>query len=150
MLVWKSALSPLPVAPRVARSMAYHFEFDSEHRILLAVLEGDVEGTEIERINDDIRAHVARMKPFAGISDFAAVKEFNVPSQSMRAAALQPSPYPPETPRYIIAPTDFLFGMARMYEIFANRPHDKLHVVRSWDEALAAVGVKDAKFERLE
>jgi hypothetical protein len=129
--------------------VAHYFEFDFRNRILLVVLEGEVESKEITSVNDDIRKHVESFSPLGGISDFTEVKSFKVPSHAMRAAALEPSPYPEETPRFIVAPTDYLFGMARMYELIANRPGGKLRVVRSRQEALAALGVKEPRFERV-
>ncbi len=127
--------------------MAHHFEFDSQHRILRLVMKGDVQGEEIAALNPEIRAHVHRLQPAAGISDFSAVENFNVSAQAMRTAAVQPSPYPTETPRYIVAPTDFLFGMARMYEQVADRPDSKLQVVRRIEDALTGLGAADARFE---
>jgi hypothetical protein len=127
--------------------VAHRFEFDFRNRILLVVLEGDVDGAEMVSINGDIRRHVESFHPLAGISDFTDIRKFDVPSHSMRTAALEPSPYPEETPRYIVAPSDYLFGMGRMYELVSNRP--KLRVVRTRAEALEEIGVKDAKFERL-
>lgn len=129
--------------------MAHHFEFDSQHRILRLVMKGDVQGEEIAALNPEIRAHVHRLQPAAGISDFSAVENFNVSAQAMRTAAVQPSPYPTETPRYIVAPTDFLFGMARMYEQVADRPDSKLQVVRRIEDALTGLGAADARFETL-
>jgi len=130
--------------------MPYHFEFDSEHRILLLAYEGDVQGGEIGNANQDMAQHVARLKPSCGIADLSRVKTLDVPADTLRTAARQPAPYPEQTPRFIVAPTDYLFGMARMYEIMANRRHEKLRVVRSRKEALAALGVREPKFERLE
>jgi hypothetical protein len=127
--------------------MAHHFEFDSQHRILRLVMKGDVQGEEIVVLSAEIRAQVSRLRPAAGISDFSAVENFNVSAQAMRTAAVQPSPYPSEIPRYIVAPTDFLFGMARMYEQVADRPDSKLQVVRRMEDALAGLGAADAKFE---
>jgi hypothetical protein len=127
--------------------MAHHFEFDAENKILLLVLEGEVEGHEIREGNKEIRKHVERLKPVAGISDFTGITKFNVTSDLMRSAALQPSPYQEETPRFIVAPTDYLFGMARMYELVADRPKAMLKVLRTREAALAALGVKNAKFE---
>ena len=129
--------------------MAHHFEFDSQHRILRLVMKGDVQGEEIAALNPEIRAHVHRLQPAAGISDFSAVENFNVSAQAMRTAAVQPSPYPTGTPRYIVAPTDFLFGMARMYEQVADRPDSKLQVVRRIEDALTGLGAADARFETL-
>jgi hypothetical protein len=110
-------------------------------------MKGDVQGEEIAVVSAEIRAQVSRLRPAAGISDFSAVENFNVSAQAMRTAAVQPSPYPSEIPRYIVAPTDFLFGMARMYEQVADRPDSKLQVVRRMEDALAGLGAADAKFE---
>jgi len=130
--------------------MPYHFEFDPAHRILLLVYEGDVQGREVEAANLEMAGHVARLKPAGGLADLTAIQTFNVTADQMRRVALQPSPYPADTPRFIIVPTDHLFGMARMYEIIADRPPEKLTVVRSWKAALDGLGVKEAKFKRID
>jgi hypothetical protein len=129
--------------------MPYYFEFDPEHRILLVVLEGDVVEREMLKINGDIKAHVTDLNPSAGISDFSAVTTFAVASHTMRLAALQPSPYDEQTPRFIVAPRDHLFGLARMYQLIGSRTRAKLQVVRSREEVFSALGVQNPKFERL-
>lgn len=127
--------------------MARHFEFDSEHKILRLVLQGDMEPEEFLRLNAEIEAHARRLKPLAGITDGAAISNFNIPSQTLRTVASQGSPYPAATPRYIIAPSDYLFGMARMYELVGNHSEGKLQVVRKMEDALADLGVAHAKFK---
>jgi len=130
--------------------MPHHFEFDDEHKLLLVVMEGDVDGAEIVLIDEEMRARISRLQPAAGISDLNLVQNFNVPAQVMRSAALQAAPYPPETPRFIVAPSDLMYGMSRMYELVANHPAGKLEVVRSREEALKRLGISDPKFEVLE
>lgn len=130
--------------------MPHHFEFDSEHRILLIVMEGDIDGDEIQTIDREMRQQIVNMQPAAGISDLTAVRNFNVPGEIMRSAALQPAPFPPQTPRFIVAPTDLLFGMSRMYELVADRPAGKLQIVRRREEALEAIGARNPRFERLD
>jgi hypothetical protein len=129
--------------------MPHHFEFDSEHRILRLVLEGDIDGDEYSGLTAELRARVKQMQPLAGITDGGGITDFNVSSQSLRNAALEGSPYPAATPRYIVAPTDYLFGLARMYELVGNHPDGALQVVRKLEEALADLGVAKAEFERL-
>jgi hypothetical protein len=129
--------------------MPHHFEFDIEHKILRLVLKGDLEGEEFLRLNAEIHAQAERWQPVAGISDGIAIANLNVSSQTLRSVALQGSPYPTGIPRYIIAPTDYLFGMARMYELMGNHSEGKLQVVRSLEEALAHLGVSNANFERV-
>jgi hypothetical protein len=67
------------------------------------------------KINDDIKAHVTDLNPSAGISDFSTVTTFRVASHTMRMAASPRSPYDEQTPRFIVAPRDHLFGFAQMY-----------------------------------
>ena len=129
--------------------MPYHFEFDAEHKVMLVVLEGEVNEQEIAGMDDDIRAQAVGLKPLAAITDFSLITAFNVGSGSMREAANKPSPYPAEMPRFIVAPRDHLFGMARMYETFAERPDGKLRVVRSREEALAVLGAQNPRFEKV-
>jgi hypothetical protein len=129
--------------------MPYHFEFDSENRILLLVAEGDVQDAELLVINDVVGAHVKALQPAAGISDLSAITSFQISSDAVSTAALQPSPYPEETPRFIVAPQDHIFGMSRMFEMIGSRTRAKLKIVRNRDEALAAIGVKNPKFERV-
>jgi len=130
--------------------MSHHFEFDFEHKILLTVMEGEIHGTELLAIDQDLLARIVRMQPAAGICDLTAVTELNVPVPILRTAALQPEPYPLEAPRFIVAPTDVLYGMSRMYELVANRPDGKLQVVRNRQEALSALGVSDARFDPID
>lgn len=127
--------------------MPYHFEFDFDHRILLAVLEGEVQDDEMRRGNAELQAHITELGAAAGITDASAVTTFGVSSQTVRELALRPSKSDRPFPRFLVAPTDFLYGMGRMYEIIADREH--MQVVRSRGEALAALGVQNPKFERL-
>jgi hypothetical protein len=128
--------------------MPYHFEFDSEHKILVLVADGVADDGEIMTVNEVIAPQVARLRPSAGISDLSRVTKFDVSGDAMRTAARQPSPYPDSIPRFIVAPQEYVFGMARMYELVGYPTRSNLKVVRSMQEALAALGVTDLpKFE---
>jgi len=131
--------------------MPHHFRFSQEHRILLTVMEGNIDGTEIEIIDQEMRARIARTQPSAGISDLTAVKTFNVPNHILHKAAIrEPPPFPAQTRRFIVAPSDFLYGMMRMYELIANRGEGKLMVVRRIEDALGSLGASNVRFETLE
>lgn len=131
--------------------MPHHFKFDAEHRILLVVMEGRIDGSDIVQIDRDMRARIRLTNPLAGISDLTGVTGFDVPGEIIRSLARQkPAPFPPETPRFIVAASDLLFGMMRMYELAADRPEGKLTVVRRMEDVLAAMGLPAAKFEMLQ
>ena len=129
--------------------MPYHFEFDAENKILLVVPEGEIVAQDVANFNDDIRRRASELKPVGAIIDCSAVTGFNLPGEVLRKAAQPPAPFPADTPRFVVAPTDFLFGMARMFELAAARPKEMLKVVRSMEEALARLGVQNPRFTRL-
>lgn len=130
------------------RPMPYHFEFDSDHRILLVVLEGDIDGDQMRRANVELQPHKNRLHASAVITDASTVASFDVSSATVRDLAKRASRPAEQTPGFLVAPSDHLFGMGRMFQILADR--DQVHVVRTRQEALAALGVQDANFQRVE
>jgi hypothetical protein len=129
--------------------MPVRFEFDYGHKILLVLFEGDMRDAEAFTIKAKVVSYMERLRPLAGIADLSGVKTFDVSGQTMRTVARQP-PHPEEIPRFIVAPQDHVFGMARMYELTETKTEGKMHVVRSREQALETMGVKDAKFEPVE
>lgn len=129
--------------------MPYRFEFDVEHKILLILPEGEIGERDVATFNDEIRRHVRELNPSGAIIDCSAVTSFNPSGEALRQAAMPPAPFPAETPRFIVAPTDYLFGMSRMYQLAANRPREMLKVVRTMQEALAGLGVQNPQFTHL-
>ena len=126
--------------------MPFRCEFEREHRILLVLFEGDIRDAEALTIKGVIASYLERLHPAAGIADLSAVKAFEVSTHALRATARQP-PYPEDIRRFIVAPQDHLFGMARMYELSEASSRANLQVVRSRAQALAALGVQNPKFE---
>lgn len=129
--------------------MPYHFLFDKTHRILLAVAEGVFDDDDQHRLMADIRANAKALGALAGIGDVSHVTTYAVSPATMQQVARGPSPYAAGVPRYLVAPSDIAFGMSRMYQLASDKSNASLRVVRSREEALADLGVNDAKFERL-
>jgi hypothetical protein len=129
--------------------MPYHFEFDHEHRILLVISEGDLSDSDLLEGHDDTTKHVISLNPSAGISDLSGVTSFSVSGDGVRRAAERPSPYKDPMPRFLVAPHDHVFGLSRMYQIVGCETREALQVVRSREEAFAALGVQNPRFERV-
>jgi hypothetical protein len=129
--------------------MPYRFEFDKKNKILLIVVEGEHNDDEQLSINGDIRAKCKQLGAVAGIGDMSRVTAFTVSLAVLQQAAKGPAPYEPGTPRYLVAPADHTFGMSRMYQLAADKTRAGLKVVRSREEALADLGVRNARFERV-
>jgi len=130
--------------------MPHRLEFDLEQKILLIIHEGEVHGWEIDKLGDELRPQLFRLNPSAAISDFSEATSVDMNSQMVRHLAVKDtSSFPRTVRRFIVAPRDYQFGLARMYEMSADPPFAALRVVRSRKEALAALGLRNLKFEKL-
>jgi hypothetical protein len=59
-------------------------------------------------------------------------------------------PEPTENPHFIVMPSTAGYGLARMYQIVGELTQPVVSVVRTLEEALAALGLRSAHFEPLE
>jgi hypothetical protein len=125
----------------------YYFEFDSANRILRCRFEGGVTDHTVREYYEIAVDYVARTTPQSGITDFMAVTTFEVTPETIRElASLPPLITDPSLPRFIIAGTPLIFGMARMFELAGQATRPNLHVVRSMKEACVIMGIPEAKF----
>ena len=130
--------------------MPFHFEYDSEHRILLIVAEGEFGDEDQISIVDEVRKHAARLDVAASIGDYTELGSYTASPDAIRAAALQPPLYSPAVRRFMVAPLDHVFGASRMYAALSERSRSQLTVVRSRAEALELLGVPDPRFLRVD
>ncbi|HXQ26895.1 MAG TPA: hypothetical protein VN822_10840 [Candidatus Acidoferrales bacterium] len=128
--------------------MPYHFEFDSANRIIRCWFEGPVGDENLKEYYRVAAKYFESLQPRAGIVDFSAATSFEVAPQTVRELAKLPPAMPhPERPRFVIAPSAQIFGMARMFELQGQETRPNLHVVRTAEEAWAILGVQAPKFE---
>jgi hypothetical protein len=129
--------------------MAFAFDFDPIHQILRSRFSGKVD-------DGDLLSHtrmgallVTSLDPRFAIIDLSAADPFAPTADGIRALAKLPPAMPKmDRPRVVIAPSDHMFGMARIFEIEGETTRPNLHVVRSAREAWAIFGVEmeEAKF----
>lgn len=130
--------------------MAYVFELDAIHRMLLFRFSGDVSEQRIGQFYGEAGAQIERIHPRAAIFDFTAVTSFNVSSASVRSLA-EASPLIPDVacPRVVVAPAQHIFAMSRMFQIWGESSRPSFTVVHSMGEALAVIGLDSADFRPL-
>jgi hypothetical protein len=86
--------------------------------------------------------------PRAGIVDLSSVTEVALSAAFLREIAKQePAMVDATRPRIIVAPTAVVFGLARMFQMLGESTRPLLEVVRTLDEALAALGIQSPGFE---
>lgn len=138
-----------PARPELSRN--FRFEFDPVNKILLARLEWRLTDELLAELYGAVREYSTATDPIAGIWDLSSVNDLAVSSGIVRSLADREPAMPDATkPRIIVAPTTIGFGLARMFQILGESTRPLLSVVRTMDEALAALGVQSPHFEPLE
>src|SRR6185369_10228667 len=129
--------------------MPYYYEFDDTHRILLAIQYGHVDDNEAREMYLDMRRRKDEGQALTGILDLTPVTNFEVSTQTVCELAYLPPNFTDPTLRAVVAPTDFLFGIARMFQMTGSDGREELHIVRTLDEALTLMDAKEAQFHKL-
>jgi len=132
--------------------MGFRFEFDPDNKILLARFEGRLTDELLAEFYRAIRRYSTSTDASSGIWDFSAVTEFAISSVLIRELARQAPAMPDATtrPRFIVVSETHAFGLARMFQITGETTRPLLSVVRTLDQALAALGAKSPHFEPLD
>lgn len=126
--------------------MGFVLEFDAESRILRVTLEGRLTDTILLASYEAAAGYVASHPPCRGIVDFSGVTNFEVSSAGMRQLATSAPAFPTASMRVLVAPSDFLFGMMRMFQILGEKTRPNLHVVHTIDEAYRLLQVESPEF----
>jgi hypothetical protein len=131
--------------------MPYWFDHDPHHRILRCQVEGVVGESELVHCHESARALLERLQPRAAIMDMSGVTALDVSSATIRLlSASPPIIADPGVPRFVVAPSPSVFGIARMYQQLGGETRPGLTIVRTADEAYAALGVAPPRFERVD
>lgn len=128
--------------------MNYTIEFDPRNGLLQCRMSGEVTDELMKAAYSAIREQAMRTHIRGGVLDVSDVTSFEVTPQFLRALAREVPALPdPNVPRVVIAPSDYMFGMARMFQTLGEDTRPLLHVVRTRREAYALLGVLEPKFE---
>jgi hypothetical protein len=132
--------------------MGHRFEFDPLNKILLMRVEGRLTDESLAELYRTALKYWAATDASAAISDYSAVTEWAVSAELIRELANEEPVVtdPAARPRIVIAPTAVGFGLSRMFQIVGEAKRPLLNVVRTMNEALAALGIQSPHFEPLE
>jgi hypothetical protein len=126
----------------------YYFEYDSVNKILAVRFQALTDEI-LKEFYSTAPRYIESREVRAGIADWTLVVLFEMSSDVVRQIAALVPLLPDSTPRFVIAPLDHMYGMARMFQLVSDGRRERLAVVRSAAEAYALIGVKEPRFERL-
>ena len=128
--------------------MDCQFQFDAANRLLVCRVSGAVTDESLREFYELAGKCAALTRPAAGIVDFSGVTSFRVSPETIRALASSPPPMSdPKAPRYIVAASDHVFAMSRMFEVHGEKTRPLLRVVRRVDEAYELLKIQDPHLE---
>jgi hypothetical protein len=128
--------------------MALRLEFDPLNKILMVRVEGPGTGEVVQEARRAARKHSIATGASAGIMDFSSVTEFPISSSLVGEFAKQ-EPAFGNIPRILVAPSTVAFGLGRLFQLAGEPKTSGMEVVRTLDEAFAALGVQSPHFEPL-
>jgi len=133
-------------------SKAYRFEFDAENKILLMRFEeARITDKLLGEVHKATRQYAIATDAHAGIADYSSVNQVEVSAAFIRQLALEEPAMlrASERGRIVVVKDDVGFGLARMFQMLGEPTRPLFLVVRSFDEALEALGVASPQFELL-
>jgi hypothetical protein len=132
--------------------MDFRFEIDRGNKILLVRVEGRLTDEVLAEIYRAVRTHSSALDIVAGIVDFSSVTDWALSSVFLQELAKREPAMADSARRRLIlvAPAAVGFGLARMFQMLGESTRPLLEVMRTREEALAALGAPSAQFEALE
>jgi hypothetical protein len=125
-------------------------DFDAKNNILRATVHGRMSGAILLDFYARIAKYVASHPPSHGIFDFSPVTEFEVSTSAIRQLAAAPPAFPPGSIRILVIPKDYIYGLARMFQILGEKTRPELQVVRTLEDAYRLLKVESPAFDPID
>ena len=127
--------------------MPYLFEFEPVQNVLRCTMSGHVTDKDLLDCHKMASRYVRQTDPTTAILDLTPVGSIEISPSTVQGLARSEPAFPPSRLKFIVAPSDHLYGMSRMYQLIGEQLRPRLQVVRSLNEAYAALGIEDLHFE---
>lgn len=111
------------------------FQYDLSQEFLLITFDEEISDRDVARAYHRAQLCASKFSIKRGILDGLKVTSFAVTADFVKSLAHRPPMLPRESDRCIVVGQDFLYGMARMYQMLGGSSRDRLHVVRTLKEA---------------
>ena len=126
--------------------MSIVVEFDAKNNVLRGTVHGPMTGAALLDFYAAATKYMESHPPCRGILDFSQVTEFEVSPHAIRQVAATPPAFPAGYMRVIVVPIEFIFGLARMFQMLGEKTRPDLHVVRTLDEAYRLLQIESPEF----
>ena len=115
--------------------LSVQITIDKAQQVVIVTFAGEVGDADLLGIAAATKAHPQFNPSFSEIVDFSAVTGGNVSTFALRSLAQRPSIYDRASKHIVIAPQSHVFGLSRMFQVFAENTRPKMAIVHTLNEA---------------
>lgn len=120
--------------------MAVQIEVDTKRKLVITRFTGDFQPADLLGIPGLIRSHQNFDPSFSEIVDFSEVAAGDISSSALQEHLKRESVFSPTSMHVVIAPRPYVFGLARMGQVYAEKTRPNFAVVKSMKEAHEVLG----------
>ena len=113
---------------------------DRNNRVVITTYSGEVSDADVARQISEVQRHAPYQDGYRVITDFTRATQFNISTDKIRSVADTESPLA-NAKRVMVAPSDVAYGTSRMFQALATQTRPNIVVVRTLEEAYAALGI---------
>lgn len=129
--------------------MSVSVTIDVSRRVVVVQFTGEVKDADLIQIGTVTKAHPLFDPSFSEIVDFSAVTGGTISTFAVQTAARRTSIYHRNSKHIVVAPQAHMFGLTRMFQVYAQETRPNIEVVHTIEEARKCLrvdsGTNDAK-----
>lgn len=122
--------------------MGVQFTIDVHKGLVVSTYYGEIYDADLFDVAGLIGSNPDFDPMFSEIVDFSGVTAVAISSIAIQQKARQESIFSPTSKHAVIAPQAHIFGLARMFEVYAEQTKPNIMVVRTLDEARKFLGLE--------
>lgn len=122
-------------------------QIDRTAGMIFSTLSGEINEHDFRAAIEELPKQHGFNPAFAHIIDCSKVTASKIPTAFFRDLAHRPSLFSCDAVQVVVAPQDYIFGLARMVQILREQRLSNIQVVRTLDEALEMLKIDRASVE---
>jgi hypothetical protein len=122
--------------------LGVQFTIDIHQKLVVSTYSGEINDADLFDVAPLIASHPDFDPMFSEIVDFSGVTSGTVSSLAIERKARQESIFSPTSKHAVITPQAHLFGLARMFAVYAEPTKPNIMVVRTINEARQFLGLE--------
>lgn len=123
-------------------ALSVEYTIDANQKVVIVTFRGEIGDADLLNIGPATKSHPSFDPSFSEIVNFSAVTGGNVSTGALQALARHQSIYDRVSKHVVIAPQPHVFGLSRMFQVYAEATRPNTVVVHTLDEARKCLGLE--------